>query len=108
MARRFAFVLALSVRGDALRVPRPSLRPLRQARAMKAPHVPIPYALRTSHAALYATDAAAAAVEPEPEPRGLKAILASPETKKVISPRSSSSVFYLTIRSSEIRRTFSW
>ena len=51
---------------------------------MKAPHVPIPPALRTSHAALYATDAAAAAVEPEPQPRGLKAILASPETKKVV------------------------
>ena len=81
---RFAFVLALSVRGDALRVPRPSLRPLRQARAMKAPHVPIPPALRTSHAALYATDQAAAAIEPEPEKRGLKAILASPETKKVV------------------------
>ena len=32
---------------------------------MKAPHVPIPPALRTSHGTLYATDQAAAAIEPE-------------------------------------------
>ena len=85
MARHFAAVLILSGHAQALRVPRPQLRVAGRARAMMNPRGPqIPYALRTTHNTLYATDAAAAAVEPEPQPRGLKAILASPETKKVV------------------------
>ena len=85
MARHFAAVLVLSGHAQALRVPRPQLRVAGRARAMMNPRGPqIPYALRTSHATLYATDAAAAAVEPEPQKRGLKAILQSPETKKVV------------------------
>jgi len=85
MARRFAAVLILSGHAQALRVPRPQLRVAGRARAMMNPRGPqIPYALRTSHSTLYATDAAAAAVEPEPQKRGLKAILQSPETKKVV------------------------
>ena len=64
MARRFAAVLILSGHAQALRVPRPQLRVAGRARAMMNPRGPaIPYALRTSHATLYATDAAAAAVE---------------------------------------------
>jgi hypothetical protein len=85
MARHFAAVLILSGHAQALRVPRPQLRVAGRARAMMNPRGPaIPYALRTSHSTLYATDAAAAAVEPEPQQRGLKAILQSPETKKVV------------------------
>ena len=46
-----------------------------------------PCTVRAAHVAqpsLYAADAGRRVIEPEPEPRGLKAILASPETKKVV------------------------
>ena len=67
---------------NALRVPLPHLRARRLGRAIKPLHRP----LRTDAAVLYAagTTADAAAIEPEPEKRGLKAILQSPETKKVV------------------------
>ena len=67
---------------NALRVPLPHLRARRLGRAIK----PLPRPLQTSAGVLYAagTTADAAAIEPEPEKRGLKAILASPETKKVV------------------------
>jgi AAA family ATP:ADP antiporter len=85
MAGNTRLILTLCAATTALRVPRPQLRVAGRARAMMNPRGPqIPYALRTSHATLYATDAAAAAVEPEPQQRGLKAILQSPETKKVV------------------------
>ena len=83
--KKMRCILLAAIGASALRVPRPQLRVAGRARAMMNPRGPqIPSALRTSHATLYATDAAAAAVEPEPQKRGLKAILQSPETKKVV------------------------
>ena len=75
-------LLACIIGANALRVPLPHLRARRLSRAIKPLHSP----LSTSAAVLYAagTTPDAAAVEPEPAPRGLKAILASPETKKVV------------------------
>ena len=67
---------------NALRVPLPHLRARRLSRAIKPLHSP----LSSSTSVLYAsgTTPDAAVIEPEPEKRGLKAILASPETKKVV------------------------
>ena len=67
---------------QALRVPLPHLRARRLGRAIKPLHSP----LSSSTSVLYAsgTTPDAAVIEPEPEKRGLKAILASPETKKVV------------------------
>ena len=80
--RSMACILLLSIGANALRVPLPHLRARRLGRAIKPLHSP----LRTDAAVLYAagTTADAAAVEPEPQKRGLKAILQSPETKKVV------------------------
>ena len=66
---------------QALRVPLPHLRARRLSRAIKPLHSP----LSSSTSVLYAgTTPDAAVIEPEPAKRGLKAVLASPETKKVV------------------------
>ena len=80
--RSMACILLLSIGANALRVPLPHLRARRLGRAIK----PLPRPLQTSAGVLYAagTTPDAAAIEPEPEKRGLKAILQSPETKKVV------------------------
>ena len=80
--KKMRCILLAFISAQALRVPLPHLRARRLSRAIKPLHSP----LSTSAAVLYAagTTPDAAAIEPEPAQRGLRAILQSPETKKVV------------------------